>query len=134
MEKLFIEATDVTPKVDFNLTTGVLEISGVSRPEDVLVFFDSPLDWIHNLNIALSEHSMMASELPALKLIFNMSYYNTSSSKYMIQILKSIMKVMDYGVDLKVEWHYEEGDDKMKEDGEDLAEAVQIKFDYIEEE
>ncbi len=134
MENLFIEATDVTPKVDFNLTTGVLEISGISRPEDVLVFFDIPLDWIHTLTIALSEHSMMASEMPTLKLVFNMSYYNTSSSKYMIQILKSIMVVMDYGVDLKVEWHYEEGDDKMKEDGEDLADAVQIKFEYFEEE
>jgi len=134
MENLLIEATDVTPKVDFNLITGVLEISGVSRPEDVLVFFDIPLDWIHTLTIALGEHSMMASELPALKLIFNMSYYNTSSSKYMIQILKSFKGVMDYGLDLKVEWHYEEGDDKMKEDGEDLSEVVEIQFEYFEEE
>jgi hypothetical protein len=134
MENLFIAPTDVTPRVDFNLGTGVFVISGVSRPEDVLVFFDIPLDWIHNLTIALSENSLMVNELPSLKLLFNMSYYNTSSSKYLIQILKSLRKAEDYGVSLKVEWHYEEGDDKMKEDGEDLAEAVDMQFEYFEEE
>ncbi len=133
MEKLFIEPTDVTPKVDFDLTTGILEISGVSRPEDVLVFFDTPLDWIQTLTIALSEHSSLVNQIPPLKLIFNMSYYNTSSSKYLIQILKSIKNVMNYGISLNVEWHYEEGDEKMREDGEDLAEAVEIPFEYIEE-
>lgn len=134
MENLFIAPTDVTPKVDFNLTTGVFEFSGVSRPEDVLVFFDTPLDWLQTLTIALSEDSSLASQIPPLKLVFNMSYYNTSSSKYLIQILKSVMHVMDYGVTLTVEWHYEEGDDKMREDGEDLAEAVEMQFEYIEEE
>ena len=134
MENLFIEATELTPKVDFDLTTGVLEISGVSRPEDVLVFFDLPLDWIQTLNIALSEDSSLANQLPPLKLLFNMTYYNTSSSKYLIQVLKSIKTVMDYGVTLSVEWHYEEGDEKMREDGEDLAEVVEIQFEYFEEE
>jgi hypothetical protein len=52
----------------------------------------------------------------------------------MIQILKSIKKIMDYGVSLKVEWHYEEGDDKMRDDGEDLAEVVDIDFEFVEEE
>ena len=79
MENLFIAPTDVTPKVDFNLTTGVFEFSGVSRPEDVLVFFDTPLDWLQTLTIALSEDSSLASQIPPLKLVFNMSYYNTSS-------------------------------------------------------
>ena len=134
MENLFIEGTELTPKVDFNLTTGVLEISGVSRPEDVLVFFDTPLDWIQTLSVALGEDSSLANEIPPLKLVFNMSYYNTSSSKYLIQVLRSVMHVMDYGVKLTVEWHYEEGDDKMREDGEDLAEAVEMQFEYIEEE
>jgi hypothetical protein len=133
MENLFIAPTELTPQVDFELTTGVLEISGVSRPEDVLVFFDTPLDWIQNLNLALSENSLLVKDLPPLKLIFNMSYYNTSSSKYLIQILKSLCKVKDYGVSLSIEWHYEEGDEKMKEDGEDLAEAVDMKFKYFEE-
>ena len=67
-------------------------------------------------------------------MVFNMSYYNTSSSKYLIQVLKSVKHVMEYGVTLTVEWHYEEGDDKMMEDGEDLAEAVEMQFEYIEEE
>ena len=134
MENLFIEGTELTPKVDFNLNTGVFEISGVSRPEDVLVFFDTPLDWIQTLTIALSENSSLASQLPPLRLIFNLSYYNTSSSKHMIQLLKSLKTVADYGVPLTVEWHYEEGDDKMRDDGEDLAELVDMEFEFVEEE
>ena len=133
MENLFIEGTELTPKVDFDLTTGVLEISGVSRPEDVLVFFDIPLDWIKTLILAIGEDPSMARQMHPLKLLFNMSYYNTSSSKYLIQLLKALKKVMDHGIPLVVEWHYEEGDDKMKEDGEDLAEIVDMRFEYVEE-
>ena len=52
----------------------------------------------------------------------------------MIQLLKALKAVLDYGVSLKVEWHYEEGDEKMREDGEDLSEVVDMPFEFIEEE
>ena len=40
--------------------------------------------------------------------------------------------VISNGINIKIDWFYEEGDDKMMEDGEDLAEAIELKFNYIE--
>jgi len=31
---------------------------------------------------------------------------------------------------ISVEWHYDEGDDKMLEDGEDIADAIGLEFDF----
>ncbi|PKP39347.1 MAG: nuclear pore complex subunit, partial [Bacteroidetes bacterium HGW-Bacteroidetes-15] len=39
MSKLFIEETNKTPEIDFNLEKGVLSISGVSVPENAHDFY-----------------------------------------------------------------------------------------------
>jgi len=61
-----------------------------------------------------------------------MSYFNSSSSKFIIQILRHVKNLKDHGLDLIIDWYYEEGDEKMMEDGEDLAESVELEFNYIE--
>ena len=40
--------------------------------------------------------------------------------------------LIDQGLDIGIDWYYEEGDEKMMEDGEDLAEAVELEFNFIE--
>ena len=47
-------------------------------------------------------------------------------------MLRHIKNLIDRDVEIKIEWYYEEGDEKMAEDGEDLADAVDLEFDYIE--
>ncbi len=61
-----------------------------------------------------------------------MTYFNSGSSKYMIQILRTLRNLIRIGVDIDIDWYFEEGDDKMQDDGEDLAEAVELNFNYIE--
>jgi len=50
----------------------------------------------------------------------------------MIQILRTLRNLIREGVDVNIDWYFEEGDDKMQDDGEDLAEAVELNFNYIE--
>ncbi len=38
----------------------------------------------------------------------------------------------DKGINITIDWYYEEGDEKMMEDGEDLAAAVELEFNFIE--
>ena len=132
MNNLIIPATDFTPFVNFKIDTGNLELSGVSRPEDVAGFYEGPLEWLCKLEESILNKSEYKYEFPELRFSFKMTYFNSGSSKYMIQILRRLKNVAKTGVDVKIDWYFEEGDDKMQDDGEDLAEAVELKFNYIE--
>ena len=132
MENLIIPETDYTPGVNFRIDSGHLELSGISRPEDVADFYEDILDWLGELENSVLGKSELKYNL--LKLIFEirLSYFNSSSSKYLIMMLRHIKNILDGGLQVEINWFYEEGDDKMQEDGEDLADAVDLEFNYIE--
>ena len=48
MNILFIEASKDSPKVVFDPTTNIFEISGKSHPENVKEFFKPILEWLNN--------------------------------------------------------------------------------------
>jgi hypothetical protein len=58
-------------------------------------------------------------------------YFNSSTSKYLIQILEVFKAYKTAGYTVEIEWYYDEWDDQMLEDGEDLAEAVSLDFEFI---
>ena len=132
MKNLIIPETDFTPRVNFIIDSGHLELSGISRPEDVADFYEEPLHWLGELENSILGKSEFKYQLEALNFDIKLSYFNSSSSKYLIMMLKHIKNLIDNGVTVKIDWYYEEGDDKMQEDGEDLADAVDLEFNYIE--
>ena len=132
MDNLIIPATAFTPSVNFRIDSGHLEMSGVSRPEDVAGFYEGPLGWLTKLEESIQNRQEYKYELPELRFSFKMTYFNSGSSKYMIQILRTLRNLIRIGVDVNIDWYFEEGDDKMQDDGEDLAEAVELNFNYIE--
>ncbi len=132
MDNLIIPATDFTPSVNFQIQSGLLELSGVSRPEDVAGFYQGPLEWLSKLEESIQSRPEFKYEIPQLRFSFKMRYFNSGSSKYMIQMLRKLRNLIRFGVDVKIDWYFEEGDDKMQDDGEDLAEAVELNFNYIE--
>jgi hypothetical protein len=46
-----------------------------------------------------------------------------------LEILKGIKKL---GFGLTINWLYDEGDDQMREDGEELSEAIELMFNLVE--
>lgn len=132
MNNLIIPATDFTPAVNFRIESGQLELSGVSRPEDVAGFYQLPLEWLFELERSIQNSPDYKYEMPELLFSFKMTYFNSGSSKYIIQILRTLRNIIRLGINVKVDWYFEEGDDKMQDNGEDLAEAVELNFNYIE--
>ena len=61
----------------------------------------------------------------------NLEYFNTSSSKYILEILKRVKNVMNDGHDVLVEWYYEEDDEEMMETGEDYEDVSGLPFSLI---
>ena len=122
MEVIKIVGTDDTPSVTLDVANEIFEISGRSLPEDVAVFYEPILDWIDRY-----------SEEATGKTIFNFKlvYFNTASSKMILDILLKVEEMHEAGKDVLVRWHYPEDDEDMEEAGEEYADIVDVPFEQI---
>jgi hypothetical protein len=124
MEHLKIEGSKQSPYVDFNADTGKLELSGRSIPENSFEFYNPLLEW-------LMEYAQNPKPLTILKVY--LEYFNTSSSKYILEVLKKLKEVLKAdGAEVKVEWCYDEDDEEMMETGEDYEDVTGLEFEYKE--
>ncbi|NJM17196.1 MAG: DUF1987 domain-containing protein [Bacteroidales bacterium] len=131
MNKLIIEDTEFTPGIHFDPDNKKFEIFGVSRPENVLGFYQKPLDYLHKYVEVGFSHLVTKYTSDEIEIWFKMVYFNSSSSKSFLQILDVFKEIEDKGMKVKIKWCYDEGDDQMLEDGEDLQEATNLDFDFI---
>ncbi len=123
MKRLILSNTDFTPSIDLNPSGLSMTFSGVSRPENVSLFYQQIIDWILDLSDEIEEI------VPAtLKLIFKLDYCNSASQKYILIVLEKLVELKTKGLELAVEWWYDQSDDKMLEDGEDVADAIGLVF------
>lgn len=120
MEKLFIAKTDDTPEVDFNPETKEMKMTGRSLPEDVTTFYQPVLDWLDELE-----------ETPSgpYKFIVNLEYFNTASSKLILDILMRLEDIHTGGSnEIEIIWNYDERDTDMEEAAEEYSELVEVPF------
>ena len=81
---LKIENTKTTPGVDFSYESGKCLIQGESYPEDSFEFFNPLRAWIKE----------RINEKKPLELSFRMIYFNTSSSKAIMDILDDLQEYL----------------------------------------
>jgi hypothetical protein len=130
MEPLYIEPTEFTPKVFFDTENNVFEISGFSRPENVIGFYKPILKWLEEYNDqVLSKNINFQKSLITLNL--KLTYFNSASSKFLLDILLEFMKFMSKGNKIEVNWYYEDGDDEIFESGEEIADMLGYTFNFI---
>ena len=124
MEIFELEAKNHTPYIKLDPTTGIMEFKGRSTPENSVEFYDPINKWLINL----IENPITLPVVVMLKF----EYFNTSSSKCILDVLKKFAELTKTGANVKVEWYYEEDDDDMKEAAEDYSDIVKIPFEIIE--
>lgn len=122
MDALKLAATDDTPEVVLDASSGEFVFSGKSLPEDVASFYDPIIDWI-------SEYGNNANDSSVFK--FKLTYFNTASSKMILDILMKLEELSENDIDIKVEWHYEEEDEDMEEAGEEYSDIVEVPFEMV---
>lgn len=122
MDALNIKGTDDIPTVTLDPNTGIFEISGRSLPEDVVAFYGPILDWLTKYSSAPKAKTIMN---------FRLDYFNTASSKLILDIMMKLEELHGNGADVLIKWHYPNADEDMKEAGEEYADIVEIPFEQI---
>jgi SiaC family regulatory phosphoprotein len=123
MENFLIKGSTYIPTINFDAQNSVLEISGESYHEYTIEFFQPIFEW---LNGYLAE--------PNKSFVFNfkMTYFNTSSSRRFLEIFDLLENyVKNKHGKVEVNWYYKEGDLDMLESGEEYADDVDLKFNFI---
>ncbi len=114
-------ATFFTPTVDFNATSGVCIISGESYLENTISFYKQILSWL--------EEYLTTKDY--IHFHFNLSYYNTTSSKSILQILLLLKNHEDLGAKVEITWHYNPEDEEMREEAEDYILETGMVFNIV---
>jgi len=122
MDSISIDGTPKTPTIKFNGDTGELVIRGRSIPENSIDFYKPLIDW-------LDKYSAVAGDEVVLKM--ELEYFNTSSSKCILDIFKKLEAIKKNGKNVTVKWHYEEDDEDMLEAGEDYDAIIDVTFEMI---
>ncbi len=118
MENLYIEGSKgvyFIPTVKFNADTGVCELSGESYLEATIKFYTPLLKWL--------ERYFEEVKKP-LTFNFKLTYFNTSSSKCIVDILKLLKSYKDKGFDITVNWYYDDSIDDVEEELEEVEDFI----------
>lgn len=123
MNRYFHEGTNKTPRLSFDPHTGIFEISGRSIPENSIEFFRPLITW-------LDGHIDNNPE-GTYELTVKLEYFNTSSSKCLVDIFRRMEKLASLGCDVAIKWFYEADDEDMQDSGLDFKEIVRLPLQMI---
>ena len=118
-ESFLIQPTDCTPKVSLDAQLGQLVIEGESFPENVREFYEPVVEKVESY----------LKSADGLEVRFDLRYFNTSSSKTILDLLEMLEGYFDRGKKVQVVWLYKEGVEVMQENGEDFAYDLRIPFE-----
>src|SRR6266542_1444052 len=101
MQDLKIEETLSTPLIDFK-RAGHLCVEGTSIPENALQFYRPVFEWLE---------AYRQSPAAQVQVDIKMEFFNTSSSKCLLDILKYIEILKKQGSEVSINWFYNDEDE-----------------------
>ena len=125
MDKIEIEPTKSSPFVRFDPDDGVMEIGGESYPENSHEFFAPLMAWIAEF---------LDYKPGSAVLRVTLTYMNTSSTKYMIDILDRLEAAHGAGTPVRVEGYCDADNERTMGTVEELQEDFAMPFDVIPQE
>lgn len=119
MKKVNIEARDNTPRVTLDGESGNLEIKGYSFPDEAFGFYSEITDWMKEY---------VKNPASETKMVFDFKYVNSTSTKFINDILKSLSKLSAEGKKVSVDWLYDTDDEDIQQLGITLKEFHKVPF------
>ncbi|MBK8805109.1 MAG: DUF1987 domain-containing protein [Bacteroidales bacterium] len=120
MKQLFIDRGDDTLEVKLKKEDGLISFTGKSYPEDIEKFFVPILDWIEEY---------MADPHDSTKVVFDLEYFNTATSRKFLEILIELEKLPESGKDVVVQWLYNQEDEDIYSAGKKCSVLSRLPFE-----
>ena len=121
IEPIYIEKSNLTPHVILDKTKEIFLFKGRSLPQNVSDFYEPIINW-------LTEY--IADPNPTTVITIELEYFNSSSSKAILQLIKMLETLKNNRLDVKVIWCYQEYDDDTLESGQTFSNLVNVPFSF----
>ncbi|MDA3893503.1 MAG: DUF1987 domain-containing protein [Salinivirgaceae bacterium] len=122
MFPLVLDKTEDTPEIILDKTGKQFSFSGNSIPEHTKKFYHPVFDWIEKYVTDPNEETIVN---------FKMTYFNTSSTKSILDIMIEFKNLAKSGKMLIINWYFPEEDEDMLEAGEGFSKMVRYPFNFI---
>ena len=120
---MYIEQTDDTPFIIIEEEQGFILFKGKS----IAVYANS------FYNPLLQKIEKYVNKKPSdTKVIIDLEYFNTISSRIILEMFKILKQLVKKGFYLKIDWYYDEDDENMLDCGQDFKDILgDIPFNLI---
>lgn len=115
---MIIPQTIHTPLVIASVDEGIISIKGKIIPEN-------PDEFFHQLEL-VTQQCLESKKANTLQINLQLDYFNTPSSKMLARYFKAVIPQTP-----KIAWHYEKGDDAIREAGEDYSVMLGFPFEMV---
>jgi hypothetical protein len=133
MQKLYIAPTRNSPEIIFSPEENNFIISGTSAPEDVRALYYPVIAWLGEFAKELAEKEDLIFTIQnPIRFRIDLKYFNSSSAKFLFDILVELKNLISSGSPTIVIWYYEKDDPDLKEAGKDLSDIAGMHFEFIE--
>ncbi|MCE3278300.1 MAG: nuclear pore complex subunit [Bacteroidetes bacterium] len=117
------EQSAKTPLINFDASTGTFELKGKSIPENSVLFYKPLFEWLD---------AYVQNPAPKTNLNIQLDYFNTSSSKCIVDLFKKIEQIPKNAKgEATINWMYDDQDDDMLEAGEDYKSIIKMPFNLV---
>ena len=124
MEPLRIEATEDSPKVIMDEQNQIFIFEGESRPQHAFNFFTPIIQWLEGYGKILYWQKEHFEKNRRMTVQFKLSYFNSTSAKFISDILLLLDSFCKAGYAVRVKWFYHKEDTDMKESAEEYIKMV----------
>ncbi len=114
MQNLIIEETQYTPKIEFDINSNTLNITGKSYPENTFEYYKPIILWLEEYFENLNDEKVTVN--------LDLEYLNSSSLKAYFDMFDIFEEAHEDGKTIHIKWIYDEDNDIAEETGEDFME------------
>jgi hypothetical protein len=110
------------PEVNMNASTGKCIIAGESYLEDTDEFYNNIINWLETYTKEVKKPIIFD---------FRLTYFNTSSSRSILNVLRVLKKYEDNKGSVTVNWFFPEDDESIAEEAEDYMKDTGLKINMF---
>jgi len=122
MLPILLDETQDTPRIILDEKQEQYWFSGTSIPKNRKKFYEPVIQWV-------TEYIKQPNKETVVN--FKMKYFNTSSTKSLLDIMDLFKEIARQGKPLIINWYFHHDDDDMYEAGVGFSKMVRFPFNFI---